>query len=172
MAAPGEQVCCRDLFYPEAPLLQQRHIPGQGGGIAGDIDQALGRHPGDGFDGVAVQALAGRVYGDDVRVDALLLQVQGSGAGIGAEELGVLNAVAPGIVLGILNGLGNHLHANDLSGGGGHGQGDGTHAAIEVQHQVVLRNACHGNGGFVEPLGLGVVHLVEGPGGQAEIQAA
>ena len=73
MAAPGEQVCCRDLFYPEAPLLQQCHIPGQGGGIAGDIDQALRGHPGDGLDGVAVQALAGRVYGDDVRMDALLL---------------------------------------------------------------------------------------------------
>ncbi len=99
-----------------------------------------------------------------------LLQVQGSGAGIGAEELGVLNAVAPGIVLGIFDGLGNHLHADDPSGGGGHGQGDGASTAIEVQHQVLLRNACHGNGGFVEPLGLGVVHLVEGPGGQAEFR--
>ena len=127
---------------------------------------------GDGLDGVLAQALSWGVYGDDVRADALFLQAQGGLSCIGAEEFGVFDAVAAGVVFGVFNGLGHYLHAQDLSGLSGHGQGDGTHAAVEVQDQVVLGDVCQGDGGFVEPLGLVVVHLVERPGGEPEIQAA
>ena len=156
----------------EAAGFQQGDVSCQGGGVAADVDQALGGHAGDGFDGVGVQALAGGIHGDHVRADARFLQAQGGLSGVGAEEFGVFNAVAPGVVPGVLHRLGDDLHPQHLSGRGGHGQGDGAHAAVQIQHQVVLCDAGQGNGGPVEPLGLVVVHLVKGAGGQAEIQAA
>ena len=172
MAAPGEQICCHHLFHPEALVFQEGGVPGQGGGVAGDVDQAFGGHLGDGLDGILAQALSWGVYGDDVRADALFLQAQGGLSCVGAEEFCVFDAVAPGIVFGVLNGLGDHLHAQNLSGLSGHGQGDGTHAAVEIQHQVLFGDVSQGDGGFVKPLGLVVVHLVERPGGEPEIQAA
>ena len=156
----------------EALFFQEGNVTGQGGGVAGDVDQAAGGHAADGFDGVGVQALAGRVHGDDVRADALLFQLQGGLACVAAEEFRVFDAVASGVVPGILHGLGNHLHPNDLAGGGGHGQGDGAHTAVEVQHQILFGDARQVDGSLVEALGLVVVHLVEGAGGQAELEAA
>ena len=77
-----------------------------------------------------------------------------------------------GVVPGVLHGLGNDLHTDNLSGGGGHSQRDGAYAAVQVEDGVLLRNTCQRNGGFVEPLGLMVVHLIERPGGQPEVQTA
>ncbi len=103
---------------------------------------------------------------------ALAFQLQRRLAGIAAEKFRIVDAVAPGVVPGILHRLGNHLHADDPSGSSCHGQGDGAHAAVQIQHRVRLGNACQGDGGLIQPLGLVVVDLVERPGGQPEIQAA
>ena len=92
-------------------VFEEGYVPGQGGGVAGDVDEAFGVHAGDGFDGVGAEAFSWGIHGDDVRVDALFFQLQRSLAGVAAEEFGVLDAVAPGVVLGVLYGLGNHLHA-------------------------------------------------------------
>ena len=172
MGASWEQICRLGGFQGEAPLLQQGHVPGQCGGVTGDVDQAFGGHAGDGFNGVGIQALPGRVHGDHIRADALLLQPESSLARVAAEEFRVFDAVAFGVVPGILHRLLHYLHTDDLPGRGGHGQGDGAHAAIQVKHQILLGNGRLVNGSLVEPLGLVVVHLVEGPGRQPEIQAA
>ena len=37
-------------------------VAGEGGGVAGDVDQAVGLHGGDGLQGWGVHALAGRVH--------------------------------------------------------------------------------------------------------------
>ena len=54
MGAPGEQIRSHGIFHPIAPLLQQRHIPAQGGRVTGDVDDAPGCHPVEGFDGIGI----------------------------------------------------------------------------------------------------------------------
>ena len=51
MAAAGEEVCCHGILQAVATLFQQRHIPGQGGGIAGDIHNAAGGESRQSFNG-------------------------------------------------------------------------------------------------------------------------
>ena len=164
MAAPGEEVCGYGVFHGVAPFLQQSHIPGQGGRVAGYIHDPPGSEPVQSFDGVGVQALSGRVDHHHIRVDALLFQRQSRFAGVTAEKFRVLNAVAPGVVPGVLHRLGDHFDANDLARGPGHGQGDGTYTAVKIQHRVVFGDLRLGDGGLVQPLGLVVIDLVEGPG--------
>ena len=172
MGAAGEEVGGHGVLQPIATLLQQRHIPGQGGRVAGDVDDSSGCHFGQGFDGVGVQALPGRVNHHHIGDDALLFQFQSRLACVAAEKFRVFDAVSPGIFLGIQHCLLHHLHADDLAGGFCHAQRDGAHTAVQVQHQVIFGNLRLGNGGFVEPLGLVVVHLVERPGRQAEGKTA
>ena len=172
MAATGEEICRQGVFQHVATLFQQGHVTGQGGGVAGNVDDAPGGESGQGFDGVGVEALPGRIHHHHVGLDALLFQSQSRLAGVAAEKFGVFNAVALGVVLCVLHSLGDHLHADDLAGGGSHSQGDGAHAAVQIQNGVVSGDLCLGDGGLIEPLGLMVVHLIEGPGAQTEIQAA
>ena len=172
MGAPGEQIRGKGFLKGEAPFFQQGHIPGKGGRVAGDIDQAPGVHSVNGFNGIRVQALPGRIHGDDVGADAFRLQLQGGGARIGAEEFRIFDAVAHRVFPGVLHCLGDHLHTDDPSRGGGHGKGDGAHPAVEVQHQILLCDLRQGDGLPVEPLGLMVVHLIKGSGGQTEIETA
>lgn len=49
---------------------QQLDVPGQGGGIAGDIDDPLRRHRPDGLDHVGRKPLPRRVHQDDLRAAA------------------------------------------------------------------------------------------------------
>ncbi len=172
MAASREQIRGEGVFQNITPFLQQRHVPGKGRRVAGHIDDAPGREAVQGLDGVGVEALPGRIHDDHVGFYALALQFQCRRACVAAEKFRVFNAVALGVVFRILHRLGDHLHADDLSGGGGHGQGDGANAAVEVQNGVVLGDLRLLDGGLIEPLGLMVVHLIEGPGGQPEGKAA
>ena len=138
MGTPGEEIECLRVLQGKALLLQQCHIPCQGGGVTGDIDQSSGGEAGDGFDGVGVEAFPGRIDHHHIGLDALFFQLQGGGARVGTEELGVFDAVALGIIPCILHGLGDDLHADDLARGSGHGQGDGAHTAVEVEDGVAL----------------------------------
>ena len=152
-----------------ATLLQQRHIPGEGGRVAGNIHDPTGREPGQSFDGIGVQTLPGRIYHHHIGFDPLLFQLQGGLACVTAEKLRVFDAVALCVVPGILHRLGYHLHADDLARGGCHGQGNGADAAVKIQHRIVLGDAGLLDGAAVQPLGLVMIHLVKRPGRQAEI---
>ena len=72
MVGSGEEVGGFGLFQAVAPLGQEFHIPGQGGGVAGDINQPLGIHLDDGLDDLGGDPLPGRVHADHVGADALL----------------------------------------------------------------------------------------------------
>ena len=172
MGAPGEEVRCHGILDAVAPLFQEGDVTAQGGRVAGDIDDPSGGEPGEGLDGIGIQALPGRVHDHHIRLHALFFQFQGRLARVAAEKFRVFDAVALCVVFGILNGLGDYLHADDLSGGGGHGERDGAHAAVEVQHRIFLRDLRLGDGGLIEPLGLMMVHLIERPGGEPEGEAA
>ena len=130
MGAAGEQVGSHGIFQGVAPLLQQRHIPGQRGGVAGNIHDAPGRKTAQGFNGIGIQALSGRIYHHHIGFDSLLFQLQSRLTGITAEKFRIFDAVALGIFLCIGHRLGNDLHTDDLSGSTGHGQSDGSHTAV------------------------------------------
>ena len=102
---------------------------------------------------------------------ALALQLGGGLGRVPAEEPGVVDVVAGGVLPRVLHGLGDDLHPQELFGPPGHGEADGAGAAVQVQQHLVP-----GEGGvlrrlFVKTLRLVVVDLVEGEGGEPEGQA-
>lgn len=172
MSRPAKKIHRLDLFDLVVQLLKAFQVPGQGGGVAGDVDDAAGAHGGQDGGDLGGQALAGRVHGDDIGADAVLGQLPGHGAGVAAEELRVGHAVAAGILLGVLDGLGHQLRADHAPGVPGQAQGDGADAAVQVQHRLPPGELGEVQGGGVQPLGLGPVDLEEGGHRQAEGQAA
>ena len=77
MGAAGEEVCRHGVFQGIAFFFQERHISCQGGRVAGNIDDPAGGHFGEGFDGIGIQTLTGRIHDDHIRDDAPGFQVQG-----------------------------------------------------------------------------------------------
>ena len=179
-----------------ALFAQELHVPGQGGGVAGDVDDPGRGHGHHGVDDLRGQALSRRVHHDDVHASCSVIlsagkdpffffscwlpaaaccprsEALGGLAGVGAEEFHVFHAVPGGVFPGVLDGLGDDLHADDLSRPPGQGQGDGAGAAVEVQHRLGPVQLCQLHGLFIEPLGLIVVHLIERAGGEPEAEAA
>ena len=155
-----------------AACLQRRHVPGKGRRVTGDVDDAAGGEAGEGFNGVGIETLARGIDDHHVRPDALAFQLQSGLTCITAEKFRVFDAVSPGIVSGILHRLRDYLHTDDLPRGGSHGKGDGAHAAVQIQNRVRFCDLRLRDGGFIEPLGLMVVYLIEGAGGETEIQTA
>ena len=103
------------------------------GGIAGDIDDALGGGAKDGLHHVRVHAGTRRVGDDHVGTAMLGDEVVGEDVlHVTGEEKGVGDAVNLGVHLGILDGLGHVLDADDLTGPTGHEVGNGTRTRVEV----------------------------------------
>ena len=169
MGASWEQVGGLGRGDLIAFFFQKRHIPGKGCRVTGYIDDPLGLHFCHSRNGVGIQTLPGRVYHHHIRNDSLLLQFQRRLACVTAEKLRIFNAVAAGVFPGIQNGLLYHLDTNDFAGGLCHGQGDGAYAAIKIQHQILFGDPGLPDGGFVKPLGLMVIHLIERPGRKPEL---
>ena len=172
MGTFGEHVegLCGGQFV--ALFLEAFGVAGQGGGIAGDVDDSVRGHFRHGVDHFLVQTFPGRIHHNDIGADAGFGEVFCGLGGVGAEEFRVFHLVSLGVLLGVLDGLGDDLHADHLPGGFGQDQGDGACAAVQVQNRLLARQARLLDGGLVELLGLVVVHLVEGPGGEAEPEAA
>lgn len=122
---------------------EELEVAGEGGGVAGNVDDAAGGHLGDGVDDLRGEAAAGRVDDDDVGADALGGELGGDLGGVAAEEVGVGDMVAQGVLSGVLNGLGNDLRANDALCVPGQAQRDGADAAVEVQDRLRPGEAGH-----------------------------
>ena len=145
-----------------------------GGGVAADIDPA-GGHLDDGGKSRLVAALAGRVEHDDIRPQALSGEAGRSLTGVGAEEaaLGGDGVAHPGGVgLGAVNSLGHDLHADELPAAVGHGETDGTHAAVEVEQNVRGLQLGVLGSDAVEPLSGQCVDLIEGEGAESDRHTA
>ncbi len=172
MAAAGEHVHGLNGLDGEAAGGQDFNVPGQGGGVAGDVDHAPGAGSEDGVDDLGVAALAGRVHGETVD---LLAGGHQFGQGLlrrGAEEGSVFDAVPGGVLPGVLHRLGHHFDADDLPGPPGQQQADGADAAVDVGHRFVLLGGKQLQGGPIELLSLDRIHLQERPGANLEIKAA
>ena len=99
-------------------------------------------------------------------------QSLGGLARVGAQELGVRNAVAPGVFLGVFHCLGHDFHPDQSAKLPGHGEADGPGAAIEIQ-QNFLRSAA----GIVRRLAvkgfcLPPIHLIKRQGRKRKFHAA
>ena len=56
MHRPREQITGQRILHPVAFFLQQCHIPAQGGGVAGYVDDPAGGKPGQRLDGLRLVA--------------------------------------------------------------------------------------------------------------------
>ena len=140
MPRPREQIHRLHLFRAVPLCLQPLGVPGGGGRVAADIDHPLGIHLDNSRKGGFIAAFAGRVEDDDVRAQALSREAGGGSAGVGAEKaaLGGDGVAHPGgICLSAFNRFWYDLHTHQLPAVVYHRKADGTHAAVEVQQQVV-----------------------------------
>lgn len=172
MGGSWEQVYPLGADRPVAQLRQALHVPGQGGGVTGDVDDALRGHPGQDGGHLRGQALPGRVHTDHLGADALPGQLGGGLSRVTAEEADVVHAVPGGVGPGVLNGLGDDLRADDLGGPLGQRQGDRADAAVEVQDGLRSGEPGEVQSLSVQAFSLGPVDLEEGGDRQAEGHAA
>ncbi len=172
MAAAGEHVHRLDGLDGEAAGGKAFYVPGQGGGVAGDVDHTPGAGGEDSVDDLGVAALAGRVHGETVDPLAFSHQLGQGFLRRGAEEGSALDAVASGIFLGVLHCFWDNLDADDLPGLPGQQQADGAYAAVDVRHGFIGLRRKQLQVGPVELLGLARVHLQEGPGAHLESKVA
>ena len=172
MGGPGKQIHRLGLDGPVAQLLQPFHIPGQGGRVAGDVDDAVRRHGGQHRRHLRGEPFAGRVHADDLGTHALAGQAGRHLPRVPAEEFRVGDTVAQGVGPGVLDGLGDHLRPDDMPGPAGQAQGDGADAAVQVQHRLLPGEPGEFQRQLVQPLRLIPVDLEEGGNGQAESEPA
>lgn len=96
MGRSGEKIHGGGLLDEISQLCKALDVPGQGGGVAGDVDHPSGGHLGDGFHHLGGQALSGRVHRHRVGAGAFGGEAGGQIGGVSAEKIHVFNAVAPG----------------------------------------------------------------------------
>ena len=157
-----------------APRGEALHVPGEGGGVAGDVGQRGTAGVGDGLQQRGVGPLAGRVEYGGVKALAHPEQAGNLCGGVAAEEPRLcFEAVALGVALRVGDGGGNDLDAGDPAGMPRRAEGDRARAAIGVQHVHVAAGADAGGfqRGGVQPLRLVRVDLEEGLGRDREVQA-
>ena len=149
------------LVQHEALLDQPGEIPGQGLGVAGDIDQPARRHGDQGLQHRLVTALAGRIHHHHIGSHALGVQLGHQLLGLAHVEFGVLYAVESCVATGIADGALHRLDAHHLGGLASQEQGDGADAAIDVEHRLVAGQLAVFQRLGVEHIGLARVVLEE-----------
>lgn len=151
---------------------EQLHVAGEGGRVAGDVDDALRLHGGDGFDHVGAYALARRVDDDHVGLFAALGQQLRSCARIHAVKFRIVHAVLCGIKFCVFDRLRDNLDADGLFRVPRKAERDRTRAAVEVKHRLFSGQPGKRGGLFIQTLGLRVVDLIKRGRGESELQAA
>ena len=172
VGAAGEHVHGAGRLQAVAVGAEARHVAGQGGRVAGDVDDAVRRHLRHGVHHLRRQTLPRRIHHDHLRADAVGGKPGGGLTGVGTEEARVRNAVAGRIFPGVVHGGGHGLHAVDQPGLPGQEQRDGAGAAVEIQGRRLRAQLRQLQGDGVENLCLVPVDLEEGAGRQPEAQAA
>lgn len=168
MGGAGEEVHGGGPLDTVALAGEAFDVPGQGGGVAGDVNHPLRGHLGDGGRDLLRQPLPGRIHGDDMGADAFGGEAGRHVGGVAAEELRVGKAVPGGVLLGVGDGLRDDLRPDDALGFPGETEGDGTRAAVEVHRRLLPGEGGKVQGQAVEDLGLGGIYLIEGGDRQAE----
>ena len=88
-------------------------VAGEGGGVAGDVDDARGAKGTDGTEEVLVAAGAGRIHDHYVRHAALPGHLHHEASRVLAEKLRVFRSVEAGVHLRVPHGISVQLHADE-----------------------------------------------------------
>ena len=108
-------------------------VTGLSGGVARDVDDALGGCPKDGLHHIGVHAGTGRVGDDHVGATVLGDEVVGEDVlHVSGIEKGVGDAVDLGVDLRVFDGLGHVFDADDLTGFLCYEIGDSASAGVEI----------------------------------------
>lgn len=93
-------------------------------------------------------------------------------SGVSGVEFGIFDMIEGGVFLRIFDGFFHDLDADDAAGFLCKTEGNGARSAVGVDHGLSAVEVGIGEGFFIEELGLRLVHLKEGEGGDFEGDAA
>ena len=172
MRSTGEHINWLHLHGLVPQFIQHGNIPGQGGGVAGDVNYPVRLHVCEGLQHCFRAACPGRVYHYHIGAHTLLVEAGHDLGGIAYDEFCIPYVVVPGVFIGILDGGLHNLDTDDFPCLLGQEQGDGACAAVSVNDGFLSLEVGKFHGLVVEDFRLGSVHLEEGTGGDVEIQAA
>ena len=99
MRGHREHVDGLDFLGPVAEGLEDGDIAGEAGGVAGDVDDAVGVHVGEGLEDGLRAAGARRVDDDDIGAHALFVEARHDFCRIADDELGVADVVVARVLL-------------------------------------------------------------------------
>ena len=145
-----------------AELLEDGEVAGEAGGVAGDIDDAVGLHVGEGLEDGLGAAGARRVDDDDIGAHALLVEARHDLGRVTDNEFGVADVVVARVLLRIEDGGLDDLDAVDLAGFLREEQRDRAGAAVGVDDGLLTLEVREFQRLVVEDFGLLRVDLEEG----------
>ena len=149
MSRPGEHIHRLDRLDLVFACCQDGDVAGEGGGIAGDVDDFLGIEDKDFGKHHRLTAFSGGIEDDQCRV------VGDLGArdffNFGGDEGGVGGAVLCRVSSGVEDGAFVAFYADELAGVAGQMETDGAGAAVQVEdgcdgYFCCSRHSCYGGG--------------------------
>lgn len=172
MRSHREHVDGLDFLGPVAEGLDDGDIAGKAGGVAGDVDDAVGVHVGEGLEDGLRAAGARRVDDDDIGAHALLVEARHDFCRIADDEFGVADVVVARVLLGVEDGRLDDLDAVDFAGLLSEKQRDCAGAAVGIDDSLLALEVREFQGLVVEDFRLLRIDLEEGARRDVEGQAA
>lgn len=167
-----EHVDGLDFLSFVAELLEDGEVAGEAGWIAGDVDDAVGLHVGEGLEDGLGAAGARRIDDDDIGAHALLVEARHDFGRIADDEFGIADVVVARVLLRVEDGGLDDLDAVDLAGFLREEQRDRTGAAVGIDDSLLALEVRELQRLVVEYLSLLRVDLEEGAWRDVEGQAA
>ena len=172
MRSHREHVDGLDFLGFVAELLEDGEVAGEAGGVAGNVDDAVGVHVGEGLEDRLGAAGARRVDDDDIGAHALLVEARHDLGRVTDNEFGVADVVVARVLLRIEDGGLDDLDAVDLAGFLREEQRDRAGATVGVDDGLLALEVRELQRLVVEDFGLLRVDLEEGARRDVEGQAA
>ena len=157
-----EHVDGLDFLGFVAELLEDGEVAGEAGGVAGDVDDAVGLHVGEGLEDGLGAAGARWVDDDDIGAHALLVETRHDFGRVADDKFGVADVVVARVLLRIEDGGLDDLDAVDLAGFLREEQRDRAGAAVGVDDGLLALEIREFQRLVVEDFGLLRVDLEEG----------
>ena len=162
MRSHREHVDGLDFLGFVAELLEDGEVAGEAGWIAGDVDDAVGLHVGEGLEDGLGAAGARRVDDDDIGAHTLLVEARHDLGRIAYDEFSVADVVVARVLLRIEDGGLDDLDAVDLAGFLREEQRDRAGAAVGIDDSLLALEVREFQCLVVEDFGLLRVDLKEG----------
>ena len=161
-----------DFLCLVAERFEDGEVTGEAGGVAGDVDDAVGVHVGEGLEDSLGAAGARRVDDDDIGAHALFVEARHDFCRIADDEFGVADVVVARVLLGVEDGRLDDLDAVDFAGLLSERQRDCAGAAVGIDDSLLALEVREFQGLVVEDFRLLRIDLEEGARRDVEGQAA